>query len=167
MSVDEVKYSIQAWLSQNWRGGNYPPPMPLPRQHQYVITGTENGNYTFTEMSGIGTVSGTSSSTYTVQEQPDYTQAGYMLGYSLGLAIRQHADRKYNEQITEQAQQTLSQWDATYFNSQSPVIPGENRTGGILYWTGSDRQAAAPFKVVLFLTNPVNGKQEIAHFEFH
>jgi hypothetical protein len=167
MSVDEVKYSIQLWLSQNWRGGNYPPPTPPPPQHRYLITGTETGNYTFTEMGGMGSIYGNSSGTYTVQEQPDYNQAGYMLGYAIGLAIRQHADKKHNDQILKQAQQTLSQWDANYFRSQSPVIPGENRTGGILYWTGSTRPAVSPFKVVLFLSNPSTGKQEVVNFVFH
>lgn len=166
MSLDEVKYSIQTWLAQNWRGGNYPPPTPPPPQHRYTITGTENGNYTFTEMGNIGTVSGSSSSTYSVQQQPDYNQAGYMLGYSLGLALRQRADRKHDEQIMKQAQQTLASWDSGYFKSQSPVIPGENRTGGILYWTGSTRQASGPFKVVVFLTNPGTGKDEMVKFEF-
>jgi hypothetical protein len=166
LSLNEVKYSIQAWLAQTWHGGNYPPPSPPPPRHSYVITGTENGNYTFTKMGVIGTVSGSSSGTYTVQEQPDYNQAGYMLGYSIASALRQHADRKHNEQVTQQAQQTLSQWDAVYFRSQSPVIPAENRSGGILYWTGSARQATGPFRVVLFLIDPTSSKQEITQFQF-
>lgn len=69
LSLDEVKYSIQSWLAQNWHGGNYPRPTPPPPQRRYVITGSENGNYTFSEMGNTGTLSGNSSSTYDVQEQ--------------------------------------------------------------------------------------------------
>jgi hypothetical protein len=163
----EAKYPIQLWVAQNWRSGNYPPPTPPPPQHNYVITGTQNGNYTFTEMGNVGTLSGTSQSTYHVQEQTNTTnQSAYMLGYSLGTALRQRADRKHNEQILQQAQQAISQWDASYFKSQTPIIPEENRGGGILYWTGSSRSAEGPFKLVLFLNDPSSGKQEMVKFEF-
>jgi membrane-associated protease RseP (regulator of RpoE activity) len=160
LSLEEVKYSIQSWVAQNLHGGNNPPPPP-PLQHHYIITGTQNGNYTFGEIGSMGTLSGNSSSTYTVHDQPDYSVSGW---YTFGAALRQRADRKHNDQIMQQAQQALSQCDAAYFRSQSPVIPGENRGGGIQYWTGS-RQATGPFKVVLFLNDP-SGKQEIAKFEF-
>jgi hypothetical protein len=89
-----------------------------------------------------------------------------MLGYSLGTALRQRADRQHNEQVLQQAQQAISQWDASYFKSRTPIIPGENRGGGILYWTGSSRSAEGPFKLVLFLNDPSSGKEEMVKFEF-
>lgn len=91
VSLDEIKYGIQLSVAQNWKGGNYPPPPPPSPQRQYTISGVQNGNYTITDLGGgMGSVSGTSNSTYTVTQQPDYNQ----LGYSLGLAIRQYRDAK-------------------------------------------------------------------------
>ncbi|MGA2717292.1 MAG: hypothetical protein ABSG41_29805 [Bryobacteraceae bacterium] len=167
VSLEGVKYSVQSWLAQNLRAANYPPPTPPPPEHRYVITGTQNGNYTFTAMGNMGTISGSSSSTYSVQEQTDtLNQTGYMLGYTLGLAIRRFADRKHNNKVLQQAQQTVSQIDGLYFHSESPIIPGETRKGAVIYLTGSTRPAEGPFKVVLFLTDPASGKQEPVKFEF-
>ena len=163
MALDEIKYSIRSWVARNWHGGNYQAPPPPPAQHHYIITGTQNGNYTFSEMGNMGTVTGNSTSTYNVQEQPDYSQSGW---YSLGLALRQRADKKHNNEIVQQALAAVSQWDGTYFRSQSPVIPGENRGGAIVYWSGSSREVAPPFKLVMFLTDPSTGKQEMVKFEF-
>jgi hypothetical protein len=101
-----------------------------------------------------------------VQQQPDYGQLGYMLGYSLGIAIRQHKDRKYNENLLRQAQAASSSWETGYFKSQMPIIAGENRTGAILYWSGGGRGVSGPFKVVLFLSNPDTSKDEIVRFTF-
>jgi len=91
ISLDEVKYGIQLSVAQKWKGGNYPAPPPPSPQRQYTISGVENGNYTITNFGGgMGSISGTSSSTYSVTQQPDYNQ----LGYSLGLAIRKYRDAK-------------------------------------------------------------------------
>jgi len=71
-----------------------PPPAPRqtapppPPQHHYIITGTQNGNYTFGEIGSMGTLSGNSSSTYSVHDQPDYTVSGW---YTFGAALRQRA----------------------------------------------------------------------------
>jgi hypothetical protein len=140
LALDEVRYSIQLWVAQNWRGGNYPPPTPPPPTRRYTITGSETGTYNVAQLGNFGTVTGTSSGTYTVAQEPDYNQLGYMLGYSIGMAIRQRKDRKHNEKLIQQGQQALGQWEANYFKAQAPVIPGENRTGGIMYWSGSQRE---------------------------
>jgi membrane-associated protease RseP (regulator of RpoE activity) len=163
VSLEEIKYAIQLQVARNWRGGNYPPP-PLPSpQKQYTISGVENGNYTITNLGGgMGSISGTSSSTYSVTQQPDFNQ----LGYSLGLAIRRHLDTKSNEKLLEQSRAAFASWEGSYFSSQSPVLPGEERKGGILYWTGSDRRPQPPFRVVLFLTDPRTQKEENATFAF-
>ncbi len=166
LTLDELKYSIQLWVAQNWRGGYYPPPTPPLPQRQYTITGTETGNYTFTDLGSFGTMSGTTTGSYTVTQEPDYGQLGYMLGYTIGRAIRERRDKKHNKKLLQQAQQSISQWDANYFKSQSPIIPSENRTGGIVYWSGSARSIGPPFKVVLFLTNPTTKTEEIVTFEF-
>src|SRR4029077_6663627 len=151
VSLEEIKYGIQFSVAQNWRGGNYPPPPPPSPQRQYTISGMENGNYTVTNLGGgMGSVSGPTNSTYTVTQQPDYNQ----LGYSLGLAIRKYKDAKTNQKILEQGQQAIASWEGPYFKSQSPVVPGENRNGEIMYWTGSNRSPQGPFRVVLFLTDP-------------
>jgi membrane-associated protease RseP (regulator of RpoE activity) len=98
VSLDEVKYGIQLLVAQNWKGGNYPTPPPPSPQRQYTISGVENGNYTITNLGGgLGSISGTSSSTYTVTQQPDYSQ----LGYSLGLAIRKYRDAKSDKKLLE------------------------------------------------------------------
>jgi membrane-associated protease RseP (regulator of RpoE activity) len=163
VSLDEIKYGIQLAVAQNWKGGNYPPPPPPSPQRQYTISGMENGNYTITNMGGgMGSISGTSSSTYTVTQQPDYNQ----LGYSLGLAIRQYRDAKADKKLLEQAKQSIASWEGPYFKSQSPIVPGENRGGEIMYWTGSSRKPQPPFRVVLFLTDPRTQKEEHVTFAF-
>jgi hypothetical protein len=166
LALDEVRYSIQLWVAQNWRGGNYPPPTPPPPTRKYTITGSETGTYNITQLGNFGTVTGTSTGTYTVAQEPDYNQLGYMLGYSIGRAIRQRQDRKHNEKLVQQGQQALGQWEANYFKSQAPVIPGENRTGGIMYWTGSQRTVSGPLKVILFLANPETKTEEVLTFQF-
>ncbi len=163
VALDEIKYGIQLAVAQNWKGGNYPPPPPPSPPRQYTISGVENGNYTITNLGGgIGTVSGTSSSAYTVTQQPDYSQ----LGYSLGLAIRKYRDAKSDKKLLEQANQAIASWEGPYFKSQSPVVPGENRNGGILYWTGSTRKPEPPFRVVFFLTDPRSQQEEHVTFAF-
>lgn len=163
VSLDEIKYGIQLQVAQNWKGGNYPPPPPPSPQRQYTISGVENGNYTIMNLGGgIGTVSGTSSSTYTVTQQPDYNQ----LGYSLGLAIRRYRDAKSNKKLIEQAKEAIASWEGPYFKSQSPIVPGENRGGEIMYWTGSSRRPQPPYRVVIFLTDPRSQKEEPVTFAF-
>jgi hypothetical protein len=166
LSLDEVRFSIQQLVAQNWHGGNYPPPTPPPPQRRYVITGTELSNYTVTEYGSVSNVSGVSTGSYTVQQQPDYGQLGYMLGYALGTAIRQHKDRKYNQNLLRLAQVATSSWETGYFKSQMPIITGENRTGAILYWSGGARGVPGPFKVVLLLPNPDTSKDETISFTF-
>lgn len=163
VSLDEIKYGIQLSVAQNWKGGNYPPPPPPSPERQYTISGVENGNYTITDLGGgMGSVSGTSNSTYTVTQQPDYNQ----LGYSLGLAIRKYRDAKSDKKLLEQGNQAIASWQNGYFQSQSPVVPGESRNGEIMYWTGSNREPQPPFRVVLFLTDPGTQKQERVTFAF-
>lgn len=163
VSLDEIKYGIQLEVARNWKGGNYPPPPPPSPQRQYTISGMENGNYTITNLGGgIASVSGTSNSTYTVTQQPDYSQ----LGYSLGLAIRQYRDNKSNQKLLEQAKAAIASWEGPYFKSQAPVVAGENRGGGIMYWTGSNRRPQTPYRVVLFLTDPRTQKEEHLTFAF-
>jgi hypothetical protein len=67
---------------------------------------------------GTGSISGSSNSTYTVTQQPDYNQ----LGYSLGLAIRKYRDEKSDKKLIEQANQAIASWEGPYFKSQSPVV---------------------------------------------
>jgi len=163
VSLDEIKYGIQLSVAQNWKGGNYPPPPPPSPQRQYTISGEQNSNYTITNLGGgMGSVSGTSDSTYTVTQKPDYSQ----LGYSLGLAIRQYRDQKSDKKLLEQANQEIASWEGPYFKAQSPIVPGENRIGEIMYWTGSNRRPQPPFRVVLFLTDPRNQHEEHVTFAF-
>ncbi|HVB59053.1 MAG TPA: PDZ domain-containing protein [Candidatus Acidoferrales bacterium] len=163
VSLDEIKYEIQLSVAQNWKGRNFPQPPPPPLQRQYTISGVDNGDYTITNLGGgIGSISGTSSSTYTVTQQPDYNQ----LGYSLGLAIRQYRDAKSDNRLLEQARTAIASWEGPYFKSQSPVVPGENRSGEILYWTGSNRRPQPPYRVILFFTDPRTQKEEHVTFAF-
>jgi hypothetical protein len=163
VSLDEVKYGIRLLVAQNWKGGNYPTPPPPSLQRQYTISGVENGNYAITSLGGgMGSISGTSSSTYTVTQQPDYSQ----LGYSLGLAIRKYRDAKSDKKLLEQANESIASWEGGYFKSQSPIVAGENRTGQIMYWTGSTRTPQPPYRVVLFITDPRSQKEEHVTFAF-
>lgn len=163
VSLGEIKYGIQLTIARNWKGGNYPPPPPPSPQRQYTISGTENGDYTITNLGGgMGTISGTSNSSYTVTQQPDYSQ----LGYTLGLAIRQYRDKKADEKLLEQGKEWIDSWESHYFKSQSPVVAGENRYGQIMYWTGSARRPQPPYRVVLFLTDPRTQKEEHVTFAF-
>lgn len=163
VSLDEIKYGIQLEVARNWKDGNYPPPPPPSTQRQYTISAMENGNYTITNLGGgMASVSGTSSSTYAVTQQPDYGQ----LGYSLGLAIRQYRDKKSNEKLLEQAKQAIASWEGPYFRSQPPIVAGENRNGEIMYWTGSARTPQPPYRVVLFFTDPRTQKEEHVTFAF-
>ncbi len=163
VSLDEIKYGIQLLVAQSWKGGNYPAPPPPSSQRQYTISGIENGNYTITNLGGgMGSISGTSSSTYTVTQQPDYSQ----LGYSLGLAIRKYRDSKANQKLLEQAKELTASYEDHYFKSQSPIVAGENRNGQIMYWTGSTRRPQPPYRVVLFITDPHNQKEEHVTFAF-
>ena len=162
ITLDEIKYSIQLWVAQNSRGGYYPPPMPLLPQKRYTIAGTETGNYTVTDLGTMGTISGTSTGSYTVTEEPDYSQ----MGYTLGLAIRRGLDRRHNRNLHRQAEELLAGWDKAHFRSQSPIIPGENRQGTILFSSGSGGTIQPPLKVILFLTAPDTKKEENIIFEF-
>jgi hypothetical protein len=161
VALSEIQYSIQTSVAQNMHSGSYTPPPPPSPQRQYVITGTENGNYTLNNLGGgVATMSGTSTSTYTVTPQPDYNQ----LGYSLGLAIRQMRDRKHDQKLVQEAQQALSQWNGIYLKTDSPLIQGENRNGVITYW--SAQGVKGPFRVVLFVTDPATGKDQAVTFDF-
>src|SRR6266851_3356104 len=163
VSLDEIKYGIQLSVAQNWKGGNYPPPPPPSPQRQYTISGMENGNYTITNLGGgTGLISGTSNSTYTVTQQPDYNQ----LGYSLGLAIRQYREARTDKKLLEQAKAAIASWEGPYFRSQPLVVPGENRSGQIMYWTGSNRRPQPPYRVIFFLTDPRSQKEEHITFAF-
>ena len=163
ISLEEIKFGIELEVARSWKAGNYPPPPPPSPQRQYTISGMENGNYTITNLSGgMASVSGTSSSNYTVTQQPDYSQ----LGYSLGLAIRQYRDNKSNQKLLEQAKQVVAAWEGPYFKSQAPIVAGENRTGGIVYWTGSTLRPQPPYRVVLFLTDPRTQKEQHVTFVF-
>jgi membrane-associated protease RseP (regulator of RpoE activity) len=163
VSLEEIKYGIQLNVARNWKGGNYPPPPPPSPQRQYTINGTDNSNYTFTNLGGgMGTISGTSNSSYTVTQQPDYSQ----LGYTLGLAIRQYKDKKADEKLLEQGKEWIASWESHYFKSQSPIVTGENRYGQIMYWTGSTRRPQPPYRVVLFFTDPKTQKDEHVTFAF-
>jgi len=110
----------------------------------------------------MASVSGTSNSTYTVTQQPDYGQ----LGYSLGLAIRQYRDAKSNQKLAEQAKQAIASWEQPYFKTQAAIVAGENRGGGIMYWTGSTRRPQPPYRVNLFFNNPQTQKEEHVTFAF-
>lgn len=167
-TLDQIKYGVQLYVARNWRDGVYPPPTPPPPAEGYTISTDTSGNYTVTPWGGGNyNVSGDSQSTSTVTEQPDYSQqAGYMLGYSIGTAIRRHRDKNYDKKLLSQAQQVIASWDKTYFQADSPVIPGENRGGYILYWSRPGVSTVGPFKLMLFLTNPNTGKQELVTFKF-
>ena len=163
VSLDEIKYGIQLEVARNWKGGNYPPPPPPSPQRQYTISGVDNGNYTVTNLGGgMANISGTSNSTYTVTQQPDYSQ----LGYSLGLAIRQYRDKKADQKLLEKGKTAIASWEGPYFKSQAPIVPGETRSGQIMYWTGSSRRPQQPYRVVLFLTDPRTQKEEHVTFAF-
>jgi hypothetical protein len=167
ISLDEIKYTIQSDLAQKWRGGDYPPPPPPPPQQQYTLSGVERGNYTITSFGGgMVSVSGTSTGTYTATPQPDYSQLGNQLGYAIGSAIQRHFDEKSNQKLAEQAKKKIAEWDDSYFRGQTPVVAGETRRGGILYWTGSDRKVQPPYRVVLLFTDPRTQKQEPVTFLF-
>ncbi len=161
VTMDEIKYALELSVAQNSRGSTYPAPPPAsPRQ--YTITGTESGSYTITDLgAGMTVASGTSTSTYTVTPQPDYNQ----LGYSLGLAIRKHLDKKHNEKVLKQAQQQYANIYSNYFHSEMPVIAGERRTGGINYYGANT--LGASLRVVLFLTDPATKKDVTVSFDFH
>lgn len=167
-TLDQIKYGVQLYVAQNWRDGVYPPPTPPPPSERYTISTDSSGNYNVTPWGGGNyNITGNSQSTSTVTEQPDYSQqAGYMLGYSVGTAIRRHRDKNYDKKLLSQSEQVIASWDKTYFQGSSPVIPGENRGGSILYWSKPGRSATGPFKVMLFLTNPDTGKQELVTFKF-
>jgi hypothetical protein len=133
------------------------------QQRVYTIEGSETWNYRQNDLGGgFRTVSGTSTGCYTVTQQPDYNQ----LAYSLGLAICQWRDRKPNEKILQQAQQVIASWEQRNFKSHSPIIPAENRGGNIMFWTGSKPEPQPPFRVVLFLTDPVRQNEEHVTFAF-
>jgi hypothetical protein len=165
VSLGEVKYAIQSWMAQNSYGGKYPPPTPPEPQPRYVIAADDHGTYTLSEATNAGDTSANPSSG-TTKDQPDYSRVAYILGFSLEMAMHAHSDAKYSDLAAKQAEQIVAQWNSLYFKPEMQVGPGENKGGGILYWTGSDRDAAAPFKVVVFLTNPATHKREIAQFAF-
>jgi hypothetical protein len=161
VTLPEIQYSIQTLVAQNMHSGSYTPPPPPSPQREYAVNGTANGNYTLNSLGGgMATISGTSTSTYTVTPQPDYNQ----LGYSLGLAIRQMRDRKHDKKLVQEAQQALNQWNSIYLKADSPIIPGENRTGAITYW--SAQGVKGPFRVVLFIADPTTNKDQSVTFDF-
>ncbi len=163
-TLEQMKYSAQLWMAENQKGTEYALPPPPPQPRSFEISGTENGTYRLSP----GMITGTSTQTYSVEpnlNDPQYqmAQAAYGL-QTLLLSIRQYRDRKYNEKLFAAGQQELNTLDGTYFRSESPVIPGENREGSINY--GSAQGVKPPFKVVLILLNPVAGKEETVSFKF-
>lgn len=167
ISLDEIKYDIQSNVAKNWRGTDYPPPPPPPPQQQYTITGVERGNYTITNFGGgMASISGTSTGTYTATPQQDNSQLGNQLGYAIGIGIRRHFDTKSNQKLLEEAKKEIATWEGSYFQGQAPMVAGEKRSGGIAYWTGSDRKVQPPYRVVLFFTDPRTQKQESVTFAF-
>jgi len=107
-------------------------------------------------------ITGTSSSTYTVKEKPDYVA----LGVSILSAIQQYRDATSNQKALDQGNATIASWEKTYFKHESPVVPGELRGGDIMYWTGSDRKPEPPFRVIVCLTNPRTQNEEYFTFAF-
>jgi membrane-associated protease RseP (regulator of RpoE activity) len=162
VALDEIKYSIQLSVARNWRGGNYAPPL-LPSRHEYTISGVQSGHYTVAASGGgVVAITGTSSSTYTVKEKPDYVA----LGVSILSAIQQYRDATSNQKALDQGNATIASWEKTYFKHESPVVPGELRGGDIMYWTGSDRKPEPPFRVIVCLTNPRTQNEEYFTFAF-
>lgn len=167
-TLDQLRYGVQLYVARNWRDGVYPPPTPPPPSERYTVNTDSSGNYTVTPWGGGNyNISGNSESTSTVTEQPDYSQqAGYMLGYSIGTAIRRHRDRNFDKKLLSQAQQVIASWNKAYFQGNTPVIPSENRGGSILYWSKPGGSSTGPFKLMLFLTDPSTNKQELVTFRF-
>ena len=151
LSLDEVKYPVEYLVTQISGSGAYPP-TPAPPRRGYIIAANPDGSYTLQEMGNGG-------------EAPA-DPSGYLLGYAGGAPPRQSADRKRVDQILQQAQATLSRWDASYFSSQAPLIPGESRQGTILYWADSAHSAEGPFRLVMFLADPSSGKPGMVKFDF-
>jgi hypothetical protein len=164
-SLEELNYATQAWVARNWRSGNYPHPNPPPAHPRYTVVADSMGNYTLNQMGPITTLSGSSVTTYTAVPQPDYSQTGYMLGYAIGRLIRENVDRNFNQRLVQQAEQITKSNDAHSLKTQSPVIPGEVRTGRLRF--SVEDFGAAPFKLVVFLTDPRTKVESSTTFEFH
>ena len=164
VSLDEIKYGIQLQVARNWKSGNYPPPPPaIPaatihnfRRRKRQLHDNKSGRTNGINLRHIK------------QQLHGYTAAGLQPArlFSGGLAIRRHLDEKSDKKLLEQARATIASWEGSYFKSQSPVVPGEDRRGGILYWTGSTRRPQPPFRVILFLTDPHGRKEEHVTFAF-
>ena len=150
LSLEEVKYPIQYLVAQVSGSGGQPP-VPPPPQRSYAIAAVPDGTYTFTE-----------SPERAAGDDP----AAHLLGSAAGSSPHPPADRSRIDQILQQAQMALSRWDSSYFRSQAPLAPGENRTGNIVYWNDSLQPAQGPFQLVLFVTDPSNGRQEMVKFDF-
>ncbi len=162
VALDEIEYSIRLSVARNWKGGNYVLP-PAPSRHEYTISGVQSGHYTIaTSGGGVAAITGTSSSTYTVKEKPDYVA----LGVSILSAVQQYKDANFNQKALDQGNAAIASWEKTYFKHESPVVPGEVRHGNIMYWTASDRKPDPPFRVILSLTNPRTQKEEYYTFAF-
>lgn len=167
VSLEELKYSIGLSVASNWKGGNYAPPPPPPSQPQYIVSSTATGSYAISNMGGgMSSISGMSNGTYTVTQQPDYNQLAYSIGAAIGSAIRDLRDARSNQKLAEQGKAAIAQWEQVYFNSQSPVVPGETRRGQILYWSGSARRLVPPFRALLLFTDPITQKEESVTFVF-
>ena len=161
VSLDEIKYSIQLSVARNWRGESQPV-LPIPARHEYKISGTESGSYAITATGGGAIVTGSSASKYTVTEKPDYLQ----LGFALLSAVQQYADAKANQKAIDEANTSITSWERTYFKPHSPIVPGENRGGDVMYWTASDRKPEPPYRVIVCLRNPDTQKDEYFTFAF-
>ncbi len=167
LSVSEFEYELNRVVAQNWRGGNYTIPLLPPPQRTYEIHGTELGTYEITPgLGGSTTISGHSTTTYTVEQQPDFASA-FNFGAALGLALRQLSDNEANQRLLKARQSTLDLYKPVYFTSETPLFPGENRQGQLLVVPLDPGRTSVSYKVVLFLLNPNTNKEEAWEFRFH
>jgi hypothetical protein len=152
---EEVDYAIESRIAQYF--ANYPQPMPIPPSTRYTITATETGSYSLITVGNMGTISGSSVGTYSVNPQIDLAQS-YAIGYNLGLAFRNIRDQRQLAKL-----RNAQQWWRSAGLKGNPVLPGENRVGDLSFI--SNGPAVGPFKLLMFV-NDSTGAQKLLTFRF-
>jgi hypothetical protein len=170
LSIDEVKYSIDLWVSKHWREGSHPSSaLPVPQQ-RYTIATDASGKYVLKDLDsnppgGPGSPPGPSSS----PSEPGFAgPVGQMVDDSFGPPTPIETPASiYNQKIQDRARKALSFWNLHYFKSGSPIPRLNIRKGRTLYWAGSPKGTSGTLKVVVFVPDPVKKTENALVFQFH
>ncbi len=170
LSHEEVRYSIDLWVSKHWREGSHPPPaLPVPQQ-RYTIVTDASGKYGLKDLgSNPPGAPGNAQDPSSPPSEPGFAgPVGQMVDDDFGPSTPiETPASSYDQKIQERAKKALSFWNLHYFKSDSPIPTRDIRKGRIMYWAGSPKGTSGTLKVVVFVPDPVKKTENAVVFQFH